>query len=326
MTLIDVHTHMLTEEYVSFIGQSDSKYELREDTQLARTTGLPAVCIKDLPYGFMMPTPAMMDYDLRLAKMDEAGVSVAILSLSCPQANLGREPLALKAAQHMNDQFAAAHDRYGDRIRFIATLPWQFPEAAIGELERAIDMGAVGVGILSNIDGVSIVDQRFTRVWDAVERSGLPVFIHPTAPLGIYEIAQQGMSNAVGFHFDTTLAIERMMATGFLDRYSKLRVIGAHAGGTLPFVIGRLEKYPTTAAKPPSAYLHQIYADSLAFSPGALRLTVDTFGADHVMYGSDYPHNNDVERMAYFAEMLNALESDEGEAVRSGSAQSLFDL
>lgn len=326
MSLVDVHTHMLTEQYVEYIGQSDSRYELRQDNALADATGYPAVCIKGLPYGFMMPTPPMSDWDLRLEKMNAAGVTTAIVSLTCPQANFGIEALSLRAAQHMNDTYAEAHDRHGDRIRWYATLPWQFPEVALGELDRAVDNGAVGVGVLSNIDGVSIVDERFARIWDAIHAKRLPVLVHPTAPLGIDQIAQQGMSNAVGFHFDTTLAIERMMATGFLDRYDRLRVIGAHAGGFLPFVVGRLERYRTTAARPPSAYLHQIYVDSLAFSPGALRLTVDVMGADHVLYGSDWPHNGDVDRMAFFAEMLQGLTEDEQAAVSAGTARDLFDL
>lgn len=327
MAVIDVHTHMLTEDYLAQLSKADSRYELRYPTDRDRSHDYPIIGIEGLPrYGVNAPWPPMFDWDLRLAKMDEANVDIAIVSLTAPQANWGGPEVARRVAAMSNDDLAAAEGRWPDRIRSMATLPWQHPKEAITELDRAIGMGAVGVTVLANIEGVSPVDPHFEPIWAAIAERGVPVLVHPTAPPGIEAIAPHGLHNAVGFHFDTTHAIERMVATGMFDRFPTLRVIGSHAGGFLPFVVGRIEMYQTFSTRSARDYPEQVFVDSLAFSPEALELTVKVMGEDNILFGTDYPHNGDVDRMRTFLGMVDDLPTETARKIRGENAQRLYGL
>lgn len=142
---------------------------------------------------FMTPTPAMSDDDLRIRRMDEAGVDVAIVSLTCPNVFFGSGEISLAAARDNNDPMAEAQSRYPDRIRWFASLPWQFAELAVAELQRSLSQGASGVVVLGNIAGQPLTDPLFAPVWPAIDDRALPVFIQPTAPPGV---AAMGMDQS----------------------------------------------------------------------------------------------------------------------------------
>src|SRR5690606_18435980 len=141
-----------------------------------------------------------------------------------------------------------------DRIRWLASLPWQHEQLALDELDRALDAGAVGVMVIANIDGASLTDPRFAAIWRAIDERALPVLLHPAAPQGVREmdLDEYGLVPPVGFTFDTTLAVSRMILDGFFDRYRNLKLIASHGGGTLPYIAARLdrchEKIPSASA------------------------------------------------------------------------------
>ena len=103
--------------------------------------------------------------------------------------------------------------------RWFATLPWQYPDLAVEELERAVGAGAVGVMVLANIHGTTLVDPSLAPVWQAIDRRALPVLVHPTTPPGVHEMDLGRLRASIGFTFDTSLAIGRMVMEGFLDTY-----------------------------------------------------------------------------------------------------------
>ncbi|WP_283137144.1 amidohydrolase family protein [Rhizohabitans arisaemae] len=315
MKIVDVHTHMLSHEYLELLAEP---YTLVDG--MVHRGGAP----------FLTLTPAMFDYDLRLAAMDAAGVDTAIVSLTCPSVYWGGEELSLRAARLVNDQMAA---RSGDRIRFLATLPWQYPDLAVAELKRAVDAGAVGVMVLANIDGASLTDPRFTPVWEAVDLLGLPVLVHPTTPPGVelMDMGRYHLAWSAGFTFDTTLALSRMILDGFFDRYTQLKIIAGHAGGYLPFLMGRLdvghrtwESARAAIAERPSGYTDRIYVDSIVYDPRALDLTVSVFGADNVLYGSDFPHKNG--HMEEIIDLVRGLPGNQAERILGGNAERIFRL
>ncbi|NUR89636.1 MAG: amidohydrolase [Nonomuraea sp.] len=316
MTIVDIHTHMLSREYLELLAEP---YTLVDG--MVYRGGAP----------FLTLTPGMFDYDLRLEAMDRAGVDVSVVSLTCPSVYWGGPELSNRAAVLMNDQMAASQAKFPDRIRFLATLPWQYPDLAIAELERACD--AVGVMVLANIDGVSLTDPRFAPIWEAIDARGLPVLVHPTTPPGVeqQDLGRYHMVWSAGFTFDTTLALTRMIMDGFFDRYPRLKVIGGHAGGYLPFLIGRLdaghrtwESARAAIENPPSSYLERIFVDSIVYDPRALQLTVDVFGPDNVLYGSDYPHRNG--HMEEIIDLVRALPANQAARILGGNAARIFEV
>jgi aminocarboxymuconate-semialdehyde decarboxylase len=136
---------------------------------------------------------------------------------------------------------------------------------------------------------------------------------------------------SVGFMFDTSLAVSRMIFDGFFDRYPKLKLIAGHGGGTLPYIAGRLDichaNMPaarTRISALPSTYLKRIYYDSVVFLQESLELAVKVGGASQVLYGSDYPHN--IGDMKGCLARVDALPPAARDAVRGGNAQRIFRL
>ncbi len=105
-------------------------------------------------------------------------------------------------------------------------MPWQYEALALAELERAVAAGASGVMVLANIDGKSLTDPAFAAIWRAIDARALPVLVHPTAPPGVadMDMTRFQLTASIGFTFDTSLAVARMIYDGFFDRYPKLKV------------------------------------------------------------------------------------------------------
>ena len=138
MTVIDVHTHMLDRAWLELLRDKGApRYSVANITDdlegIYREGAL-----------FMTPMPGHFDYDLRVRDMDEGGVDIAIVSLTCPNAYWGGEAVSLQAARLVNDSMARGQADHPDRICYIASLPWEYPASAIDELSRACDNGAIG--------------------------------------------------------------------------------------------------------------------------------------------------------------------------------------
>jgi aminocarboxymuconate-semialdehyde decarboxylase len=327
MPVIDVHTHMLNREWLELLRRHGKpRYELRKSLDAAE-----GIFLDGAP--FMTPQPGHFDYDLRIKAMDAAKVDLAILSLTCPNVYWGGEQVSLEAARVANDDMARAEKAYPGRIRWMASLPWEYPPAAIAELKRCVDQGAVGVMVLANIGGRSLTDPLFAPVWQEIDRRALPVLVHPTAPPGTLEmdLRQYNLIASIGFMFDTSLAVARMCFDGFLDRFPNLKLIASHAGAALPYLVGRLDicfdnmnACRTKTETRPSEYLRRIYYDSVTYSPGALALCIEVGGADRVLYGSDYPHN--IGDMKGILARVDALPAAQRDAVRGANARRIFNL
>ena len=326
-SVIDVHTHCLTEAWFDLLRQHGGP---RYTVETVRG-GLRAIHLDGAP--FMTPVPAMFDYDLRLKTMDRHGVDVCIVSLTCPNCYWGDAEISLRAAQIMNDDMAAAQTLYPDRLRWLASLPWQYPDRALPELDRASAAGASGVMVLANIDGASLTDPTFEPIWRAIDARSLPVLVHPTAPPGVatMDMVRFQLTASIGFTFDTSLAVARMIYDGFFDRYPKLKIIAAHGGGALPYLVSRMDQcfdnIPACREKiavRPSQYLSKIYADAVVFSPDVLELCVKTFGADNVVYGSDYPHT--IGDMPGCLKRVDGLGGGVRDKVRGQNARRVFAL
>lgn len=328
MTVIDVHTHMLSPKWLDLLQRHGApKYAVKPTA-----AGQQSIFMHGAP--FMTLLPEMLDFDLRIENMDRAGVDLAIVSLTCPSAFWGGAEISTAAAAIMNDVMREQQNRYPQRLRWFATLPWQYADRALIELERAVAAGAVGVFVSGNIDEKSLTAPEFAPIWAAIDRHALPVLVHPTAPQGAAQMQmdEYGLIPPVGFMFDTTLAIARMIFDGFFDRYTRLAIIAAHGGGALPYLAGRLdrchERIPACAEKiteSPSSYLRKIYYDSVVYDRRALQLCIDVAGgADRVMYGSDYPHN--IGDMSGCLARVEALGGQTARSISSQTAQKLFRL
>jgi len=316
---------MLNHAYLALLRKHGGGYRVK------KVAGGQTGIVKD-GAPFMTLMPGMFDYATRLRAMDAAGVDMAIVTLTSPNVYWGSPKISLQAAQVVNDDMAAQQKRSPERIRFMCSVPWQHPKLALQELKRACDeLGAVGVMVLANIDGASLTNKVFSAIWKEIDRRGLPVLVHPSAPPGTkhLDLMKYNLIASTGFMFDTTLAVSRMIFDGFFDRYPKLKIIASHGGGTLPYIAGRLDichaNMPACREKIsalPSTYLKRIFYDSVVFQQASLELAIAVGGESQVLYGSDYPHN--IGDMKGCLARVDALPPAARDAVRGGNAMRIF--
>ena len=324
MPLIDVHTHMLSEAFIDCMrDKGGPDFRVTEGR-----SGSPSILLDGLPE--LNTNPRMFDYEARIKMMDEEGMDISIVSLTSPSVYWGTAEASNEAAQIINDDMAAAQAEYFDRIRYFASLPWQHPALAVTELDRACDNGAAGVMVLANIRGTPLTDPLFAPIWQAIDARGLPVLVHPTQVPGYRELDMKGLKGSIGFTFDTSLNIAKMALDGFFDRFTSLKIIASHAGGTLPYIHARIDLFAgnipeedRNISEPPSHYLRQIYYDAITYQMDSLEMLVNFAGADRVMFGTDWPHPTDVTGIRH---RLDALPSDQTTAIRGGNAERIFAL
>jgi aminocarboxymuconate-semialdehyde decarboxylase len=325
MPVIDIHTHMMSDAWLELLkkhGAPDfSVGPLKGGGSAIFEAGAPAPTL----------TPGMFDYKVRLKAMDEARVDLAVVSLTAPSVYWGTPEQSAHAARVINDDMRAAQAAYPDRIRWMATLPWQHPELALRELDRACGSGAVAVFVTANVRGRHLTEQHFEPVWKAIDERRLPVLLHPTLPPGHsqMDIGKYSLAGAIAFCYDTTLAVTRMVMDGFFERFSKLKLIAAHGGGTIPYVNARVEAFHRLTApakekiaESPRKYFEHIYYDAVVYQQNSLQACIDLAGPAHVLDGSDYPHQTG--DMPGCLARVNALPQDQRGAVRGANAQRLF--
>ena len=330
MALIDVHNHMLSRAYVDLLAEHGrDRYSLQPDSE-GRTVVMRGNAM------FMTLTEPMFEPELRIPAMDEVGVQIQLLSYTCPNVYWANDGMAEKIVGVMNDHLAEVCAKWPDRFRGLGSIPMQNPDLALKELERAVDeLGMVGLIILANVNDLPLDDPRFEPVWAALNERRLPVLLHPTVPPGVDSMGmdQFGLIPSIGFMIDTTLAVTRMVFAGVFERYPDWPLIVGHTGATLPFLASRLDQchrnIPDARARisePPSHYLKQLYYDTVCYDLDVLQLAYKLAGPEHLLYGSDYPHN--IGDMKGCAERVEALPigEDEKELIRSGNAKKLFRL
>ncbi|MDF2463744.1 MAG: hypothetical protein K0Q43_1979 [Ramlibacter sp.] len=292
MTVIDVHTHMFTTKWLELLKQEGGQYNIQ-----TRPDGQKEIFRGNTPV--VLPQKGHFDWDLRIEHMNKAGIDISVCSLTCPNVYWGGEDVSVRAAREANDNFAEAQARFPDRIRWFTSLPWEYPQRAIEELERSCAKGAAGVMVLANVAGKSLTDPMFAPIWAEIDKRALPVLVHPTDPPGVdyMDMTKFDLSWSVGFMFDTTLAITRMIFEGFFDQYPNIKVIASHGGGTLPYLVGRFEKGDEVEIpqrrqmkRKPTDYLRHIYYDSITYDVRSLKYLISIVGEDHVMLGTDWPH------------------------------------
>jgi len=324
MAIIDVHTHMFTHEYMEVLKARGGIYNLK-----MRPDGQAEIFRNDTPVA--IPQAGHFDYVLRLKDMDSAGIDVSVVSLTCPNVFWGDENTSSNVARQSNASMASAQKKWPDRIRWFASLPWEYPGRAREELKRSCDEGAVGVMVLANIAGSSLTDPCFAPIWEEIDARALPVLVHPTDLPGIegMDMKQYDLSWSVGFMADTTIAFARIIFDGFLDLYANLKLIASHGGGTLPYLVGRFDKGDEVELASrrrmkgkPSEYLKRIWYDCITYDARALNYLISIVGADRVLFGTDYPHQ--VHDIKGSLANTGALPPEISHAIRGSNAKALL--
>jgi len=270
----------------------------------------------------------MTDLDRRFTDMDKMQVDFQVLSAW--QGFFNQSP---STARKFNDGMAATVAAHPDKFAGMAVVPFGDPEEAVAELLRAVnDLGLCGVEIGSNVKGHNLDDPAFRPFFAKAEELDVPIFIHPTNPLGKERLKKYELVNLVGFLADTTVAAASLVFGGVLQDFPQLKVQLAHGGGVMPFLRGRWEhgwkarQFESAISSAPTTYLKQFYADSIAHSSESLSMTIDFLGADQVMIGTDYPYDMGDPSPRSTLDALTHLDDDQRAAILGGNAKRIFRL
>lgn len=278
--------------------------------------------------------PALHDHHSRLQMMDEFGDDYQqILTLSSPPIELLAGPdESWMLARLANESMKELVDRHSTRFpAFVASLPMNSPEASLAEIAYAIDeLGAIGIQIFTNVNGVPLDHPQFDPIFAEMARRDLPIWIHPTRSALATDYVSEERSKyeiwwALGWPYETSVAMSRLVFDGTLDRYPHLKIITHHMGAMIPFLEGRIRlgwsdqfgsRTPGSEAArvldqlshEPIDYFRRFYADTaLSGSAIGTRCGLDFFGAEHVLFASDCPFDPEGGPM-YIREMIRIID------------------
>ena len=323
---IDIHAHFVPEEYLRLI---ETEGEPRDVRLLPGPDG-PMIQVGPVPIGPI--TAHYYDLDVRLKSMDAQGVTVHALSLMPPMVYWADGPLGVRLARLVNDAMAEAARAHPDRFVVLATLPMQDPAAAVSEVERAVtELGCRGIYLGTNVRGKELTDPSFLPVFERIHALGVPIFLHPLNVIGAQRLANYHLHNLLGNPFDTAVAAANLIFSGHLDRFPKLNICLPHAGGALPYLIGRLNhgwkvrEECRALKKSPSSYLRRFTYDTISHAPESLGYLINLVGADRVMLGSDYCFDMGYERPVEAVTALKLSRNDR-EKILHGNAARLLRL
>ena len=288
--IIDVHNHFYPPEYLDALRNEDSVVRVTTDGE-----GNPCV---HYPGDYNVAVRGHRDIAYRADVLAREGIDTQIISLTTPGTHVEEPRRAVRLARLVNDAFSVIVRERGPRFAALATLPLCDPTASVAELRRAVEeIGFPGAMLFSNVNGVALADARFEPLYAEANRLAAVLHIHPTSPVGVEAMTEYWLMPLCGFLFDTTLAAAKLVFTGVPERYPNIKWVLSHLGGTIPYLVERLDRGWRAFAecrehisRPPSEYLRNFFFDTVNFDPRALRFAADFAGVGQLLGGSDYPH------------------------------------
>ena len=325
---IDIHAHFYPESYLKLIEAEGAEFGVS--------------CSYDDPDGPVIDangvkTPPLsrryFDLEDRVAAMDEMGVGVHCLSLTQPMLYWASPDLSERLAVAYNDACAEVHEAYPERFLGLAILPMQEPELALKELERAKSLpGIRGVYMATRVLDKELSDPSLFPVYEAIEDSGLTIFLHPIKVVNPSRLKQFYLTNFIGNPTESAIAASHLIFGEVLDRFPKLTFCLPHAGGTFPWLIGRIthgwgvRDECKHLKNPPVEYLRRFYYDTITHAAPALEYLIDLVGPDRVVLGSDFCFDMSYERPVEIVTGHAGLSEDDQALILGGNAKRLLGI
>jgi len=326
--IIDSASHILSHDVLDKLEESHSSIELTS----------------------LRNAPRLFAVDDRISYLDRHGIDKQIINLAGPNMWHGVDPDdAIEATRLANNEIRRIADEYPDRFVPVGTVPFLTGEY-VDEARRCVEeLGFHGIQIFSNINGRMLDNEAFEPFYETVDDVDVPLWIHPQLhDWHDYDQGSTWLYKMMGWPFDTSIALARLIFSGVLDRHENIEVVSHHLGGALPYWVGRVRSWYQTRreepelysnpeiydlAEPLDAYFDRIYGDTAVSSQGEkypLRCGYEFFGEDNVVYSADYPFGPD--KGEYWAEtiipLIDELDIPEAhkEMIYSGNIKRLLDL
>ena len=286
--------------------------------------------------GLCVPSlPEAVDMEEKLRDMEEMKIDAAVLSHGIPfgpDLLGGRE--ADDWAKRINDNLAGIIDRFPGKFIGLGTIGFGDSQRSIAEVNRCIgELGFKGFQIFSNISNKLLDSSEFVPVLKHIGILGVPIHLHPAIPLNRIGLDVPSQLLPLGFPYDTSLNVLRLIQRGLFDEVSDLKLIVAHIGGVIPYLAGRIGTYSTPSALVRDSsclkysideYVRRLYVDTVCYHVEALECCYKVLGPKHMLYGTDHPFG-DYDVPGELIERLNCS-APERELIYHANAERLLNL
>ena len=309
---LDVHAHYFSKDYLALLERIGTDPATLE------------------PGHRLLHPTREADFAERFAAMDRARVDKQILSVSGVAPYSTEEKHAIEAARFANNLYAGLAREYPARFAAFAAMPLPHIGASVAEVVRCLDeLDMWGVTITTSILGMSLADPHFDPIYAELDRRGAVLFMHPAGlACGSAPLIASGLGWPLGAPFEDTMAMLELFQSGFGQRFPRIRTIIPHLGGTLPFLMQRLDHMAQRfmpGKGVPSELVKNFWYDTVNGYPPSLRLAIETYGIDRIVFGTDWPFwKGEAHQLA--ADFLDqtGLTNEQIAAIDSGNARALF--
>ena len=276
---------------------------------------------------------SMTSVEERLKYMEQMQIDTQVLSISIPNVYVPDKAAAVDICQMANDSLIEVANQYPQRFRVFASLPVHFPDEAVRELNRIGGRDEVaGIVLGARVAGMMLDNPIIRPIYGELERRGLPFLMHPMGALGAECMLDFNLTGLVGYLYETSTSAIRLVLAGVFEQHPNLQMIFPHLGGVAPYFLGRVqngyEHQPIVRqniSAPPIEYFKRFYYDTVCRNVPAMKMALEMFGIEHILFGTDYPFRADtLEQLRDIADLH--LSQDDAEAVYWRNAASLLGL
>lgn len=328
--VIDTHAHWYAKDFVTLLENEASANgaSVKRNGKGNPVFELPGVGQKSVM------KPEMIDPGLMIESMNARRIDAYALSLTNPMVYWAKPEFGLKLSRTWNDASSTAHREHPDRFIGTMMLPLQDPAAALPEIERAAKLpGMRALYMATHVNGRNLDDKPLWPVYEQCETLGLPILLHPLYPCGGERYGEQHfLRNLLGNPYEVGIAAASLIFGGVMDAFPGLTVMLPQAGGTFPWLVGRMDhgwevrRECRSIKARPSDYLQRFYYDTITHHPGIMRSLIDLVGAERVVLGSDYDQDMSYERPVDFVESIPGLSPRERRLILENNAARLLNL
>jgi aminocarboxymuconate-semialdehyde decarboxylase len=329
---IDVHNHIYTRKHLAAIaefgpttGWSIAKNRKNGRDMLYGERGYPFILSK-----------SCYDMEQRIKELDAAGISMQVMSPSEPFFDFLPVSESMKLVREVNDSVAKITETYPTRFAGLAGLPLNDVGAAIEEVKRAVrDLGLKGVIVPTKVRGErAISSPEFDDLFDEFDTLGIPVFIHPTLPVGAERYKDYFLGMIVLYPNETSITIAEMLFRGLLEKYQKMKIMVGDLGGALPLLAGRMHRFfvgieesRKNLRREPLEYLRKLYYENGSeFYKHSMSCCYEFAGPRQILLGTNHPSP-----IVAFNDAVNSIKQLDASAVEKEmmlyrNAKELFSL
>ena len=276
------------------------------------------------------------DIDRHLSLMDQYGVEQTLLLYPTSDAHLKMGSWS-KLCEIYNQEISRVVKQHQNRFIGGGILPADQPQQFSKELKRIQDLGLKVLSLASSYDGIYLDDERFLSVFEFAEKNNFPVHVHPQIlnPIGEERVRDPLLSPVLEYVFDVSMCLGKMMMSGTFLKFPKIKFIFAHYGGVLPLVKERFDttytmlrkrEFVKDLSKLPSEYFKNVYFDtSGSKSLASLLAALEVTDPSHIIFGSDFPANQDFQNSIGLIEKSSLSEAEKKIILRNPLLKSLLE-